>query len=479
MAVSKEILELARLALQDRVLTFTERQTIVQKALSEGVSAAEINAVLDNMLARRLESFTKEELRSCPGCGHGVPLISDTCPYCGTMLEHQETTTATPHPNITGKEAEIIRSENVRVEEQNKERCPKCGAPYPLVSNICAHCGYVLHERGESQFNVKNLINNIKQSITDLKNAPKSSFLKVVWHRKSVIFLMAAFYMFMMATMDYLYSINLMRQITYISISVVLLIIATILEKANSKNPPQKVYDDCYFNAIHNHEKYTYELHTLYGDNEEAKAALAEFSRAVSKETLKNKINRILFTVAMVILVSVAFYPFFLKPDYKAYYNEFLAKHKADIEDLEQPPIIIKPHASNAAEGTLADYITVTGDAELMKKCALYSTLDHNEKYDPYPSIRGIRIDVKKPIDITNKELRIRLHPPKGQTYCFNERFENYGNETLSYLLHCMSQGSGGGYLELETLNKKFVNGTIAVTPQWTYTIYLTDKDTF
>ena len=58
-------------------------------------------------------------------------------------------------------------------------------------------------------------------------------------------------------------------------------------------------------------------------------------------------------------MVSIAFYPFFLKPDYKAYYNEFLAEHKADIEDLEQPPIIIKPHASNAAPSDII-YCAIT-----------------------------------------------------------------------------------------------------------------------
>ena len=347
------------------------------------------------------------------------------------------------------------------------------------MSNICAHCGYVLHERGESQFNVKNLIDNIKQSITELKNAPKSSFLKVVWHRKSVIFLMAAFYMFMMATLEYFYSISLMRQVTYISISVVLLIIAKILEVAKRKNPPQKVYDECYFRAIHNHEKYTYQLHTLYGDNEEAKLVLAEFSKAVAKETAKNKFNRILFTVAMTVLVCLAFYPFFVKPDYKVYYNEFLAKHKADIEDLEQSSVIIKPHGINAAEGTLADYITVSGDAELRKTCPLlYATNGNNEKYAPLSVIKGIRIEVKKPIDISGKEIRITLHSPDGNEHRFNGRLETLNfKKGQEYMLHCMSQGSGGGYLEVETTNENYVNGSIAVTPQWTYSIYLIDSN--
>ena len=83
MAVSKKIFDLTRLALQDRVLTFKERQTIVRVALEEGVSEQEINAFLDNMLNQRLKTMAKEELCSCPGCGAQIPLISEDCMYCG------------------------------------------------------------------------------------------------------------------------------------------------------------------------------------------------------------------------------------------------------------------------------------------------------------------------------------------------------------------------------------------------------------
>ena len=75
MAVSKHILDLITLALQDRVLTFKERQTIIEAAEKEGTATAEVNAVMDNMLEQRLKSYTKEELGSCPNCGHGVPLF--------------------------------------------------------------------------------------------------------------------------------------------------------------------------------------------------------------------------------------------------------------------------------------------------------------------------------------------------------------------------------------------------------------------
>ena len=68
MAVSKKIIELTRLALEDRMLTFKEREVIVKNAVAEGVLETEINAFLDNMLAQRLKTFTKEELKRCPSC---------------------------------------------------------------------------------------------------------------------------------------------------------------------------------------------------------------------------------------------------------------------------------------------------------------------------------------------------------------------------------------------------------------------------
>ncbi len=74
MAVSKKIVDLTRLALQDRVLTYTERQTIVK-------------------------------LRNCPSCGGQIPLISDQCLYCGTFLNQQPENVYSM--DVVGEEAEL------------------------------------------------------------------------------------------------------------------------------------------------------------------------------------------------------------------------------------------------------------------------------------------------------------------------------------------------------------------------------------
>ncbi|MBP5368081.1 MAG: hypothetical protein J6Z01_06505 [Bacteroidales bacterium] len=109
MAVSQHIIDLTNLALTDRVLTYKERETIVDTAIKEGLTSEEINQYLDNALTERLKSFTKEELKCCPACGAQIPLISDMCPYCGNYLQNINSQLVSP-TTIVGDDADIIRS---------------------------------------------------------------------------------------------------------------------------------------------------------------------------------------------------------------------------------------------------------------------------------------------------------------------------------------------------------------------------------
>jgi len=108
MSIPPKIANLTKLALSDRVLTYTERKTIVATAVKEGVSKKEINQYIDNELNQRLKFYTKEELRSCPFCGAQIPLISDDCMYCGVTLEKDGNFNPI---DISGNEADIISKE--------------------------------------------------------------------------------------------------------------------------------------------------------------------------------------------------------------------------------------------------------------------------------------------------------------------------------------------------------------------------------
>ena len=61
MAIPKHIIDLTALALQDRVLTFKERQTIIVEALKAGVTAEEINHYIDTaQLTSHIEEMVQK-----------------------------------------------------------------------------------------------------------------------------------------------------------------------------------------------------------------------------------------------------------------------------------------------------------------------------------------------------------------------------------------------------------------------------------
>lgn len=309
MAISKKILDLAHLALSDRVLTYTERQTIAKAAMEEGTPEVEINAVLDNMLTQRLKSFTKEELRNCPHCGAQIPLISDTCLFCGGSLQNTDTATVPPTPTITGAEAEIIQHENIATaaEHRNIKHCPDCGAPFPLVSNICTQCGHVLHEQQDSELNVKNLIANIQQSIDELRQTPQPTFGEVLSYRKHI-------FTFLVSLLLLAFSIHLIRigfadsdtkaflWVPGLSLAFLLwAIISAFLQ--NKHTPPATVADNKFFAALHRKEMYANQIATLYGNNDEAKAAL--YKLTLLTDSIKRKRDKRMRSLAITISLSV------------------------------------------------------------------------------------------------------------------------------------------------------------------------------
>ena len=192
MPIPSNIIQLTALALKDKVLTLVEKETIINAALKSGGSQAEITAWLDNALKESLKRYSKEDLKNCPFCGAQIPLVSEDCLFCGNNLQNTDNKTVI---NISGDEADIIARENQNTATsiRNIKNCPDCGAPFPLISNICTHCGHVLHEQTDSQLNIKNLITNIENSISALKAAPKPTVLDVLKYRKAVVcFLISA-----------------------------------------------------------------------------------------------------------------------------------------------------------------------------------------------------------------------------------------------------------------------------------------------
>ena len=304
------IKNLTRLALADRVLTDLERETIVNKAEEGGISKEEINKYLDEQLNLRLKSYTKVDLRDCPYCGAQIPLISDECMYCGKPLEHIEGDISVPF-KISGYEADIIRSENQRIEEErhNIKNCPDCGAPFPLISNICESCGHVLHERDENSLNIQNLLNNIQRSIERVTDAPKPKVYQIIGYWFYYIILSFSIFAFIVGII----SDNEAGKI----ISVIGFIFGIALMATNAilfdNKSPVLISDGEYYKARHAYEMYTRQVNTLYGDNHEAQTLLRHFAtllKRLKRERYQNrrKVGNIILIVGVVIMSIITYF---------------------------------------------------------------------------------------------------------------------------------------------------------------------------
>ena len=293
MAISNKIAQLTALALKDRVLTYVERQTIVKAAIEEGIAEEEINAYLNKAFSDRLKHYTKEELGHCPHCGAQIPLISDVCFFCGEVIVKNNYTS----PDLTyisGEEADIIKNENRKTAEEysNPTNCPDCGAPFPLVSNICLSCGHILHEHAGSDFNIKNLIEKIKIRITEIKRIPKPTVKDVFFYRLCFVVIFLAL-------------LSLIAGISFPLMVIPGVIFSWIASKMDwygdydAKSPVYKA-EDAFYSSLYDLEKYKRNISTLYGDNIEAKKVLADFETVVTG--LKKVHNKNTSILAIIIL---------------------------------------------------------------------------------------------------------------------------------------------------------------------------------
>lgn len=297
-----KIQKLTALALSDRVLTDLERQTIVNKAVEWGISSEEINQYLDDQLNLRLEYYTKVDLRDCPYCGAQIPLISDECMYCGKPLEHVDN--RPPQPiRITSEEAEIIRSENQRVETKRHgiKHCPDCGAPFPLISNICQSCGHVLHERDENKLNIKNLLTKIEESILTAKLAEKPSAHSILSDYLYIFIMIVGLFSLYLGCIYHNVFLLVFAIIGCFNF-VVFFILNLIAEKKS-----QMTTNEEYYKAQNSYEMYSRQVKTLYGDDPEAKPLLSRFAEILNKLKEDRRKNRIVIVRNILKVFGVVF----------------------------------------------------------------------------------------------------------------------------------------------------------------------------
>ena len=287
MAITSQIKELVTLALSDRVLTYVERKTIVNAAIKEGISETEINQYLDNALHKRLQFYTKEELRSCPHCGAQIPLISDNCMFCGVTLEKDGNFKPI---DITGDEADIIRAENLKTSSERTEiqTCPDCGAPFPLINHICTNCGHVLHEQRDNELNIKNLINNINESISTLKQQPKLKWRDVItdFIPPLLFYIFVAIWAFWI-----IYDAQLTVWFVLMNVLGPVILFVTFALGLDTKSPGVLEIENL-TTELSKYEKFMRQLTILYGNNSEAKKLMQEYSSEIQRFSVERSKRR-------------------------------------------------------------------------------------------------------------------------------------------------------------------------------------------
>ena len=396
MAIPKRIKELTALALKDRVLTYKERKTIVQEALNSCVPIEEINNYIDTMLDNRLKSYSKEELESCPGCGHGVPLLAENCPYCGHTLEKSSSQPDVPKQfKISDSAARVIESENRRVAEDKKHNCPKCGAPYPLVSNICSYCGFVLHEVKESDLNIKRLVSNIQESISSLQMTLRPSFWLVLKYRLDILFfyfaaaflaisalkgkdtfLCLSFFFLVVSILMLMYTKQSQKLDNGTNYSCVKSsdglmgwiignfidhVFYYLFEVGASKSPITKA-DEEFFVALHHYQKYQRQTDTIYGESDEAKKLLADYAAEIEGYKKNRSKNRILLALVFAVVLSIPVFVYYSLPTPADRVRSF---------DKENPEVMAMADFSKQinyladSTYTISDWLTVDSTAVL------------------------------------------------------------------------------------------------------------------
>ncbi len=476
MPIPKQIQDLAALALSDRVLTFTERRVIIEAATKEGIEEAEVNAYLDDALAERLRSYSKEDLKHCPRCGAQIPLISDQCPFCGESLQ-KDGPSPTPPPYISGADADAISRENLRTaaEQHNIKTCPDCGAPFPLVSNICTHCGHILHEQKDSILNVKSLIANIQQSIDELKSTPQPTMWQVLWYRRKLLFFFLATTLLAAAIKGIWFAENVSIVVALFILSAVLWIVAICIRNEGGMNnwflgdltvrggkSPVRLADDQFYSAIHRQEKYAAQIETLYGNNKEAQSLLGELSSLTAKLKKDRDRNRNMLAISILGILAAILLTLFYSPSTKTLYAKQLDKYP-EFYKLADCEYIVPKNQQQPVADSLAKYIAVSGDARL--------SLDIRPSDGQYIrfSDREAKVSLRVGgvrISSTGEKLD-SAHSFLYRLALWDENYNQVGTEfgEIEAILHddlygtydSLRNGSGGGYVE-------FVSGLIDIS---------------
>ena len=271
-----------------------------------------------------------------------------------------------------------IRDENLRIAEEhrNLRQCPDCGAPFPLVSNICPYCGHVLHEQRGEEFNIKNLLDNINASINTLKNAPKPTFHQVITHWVELVFIyiVAAItilcvhynYMFSLFSTSYESKSNgqMLIVVVVVAAGAFLLYLLKSAKNYSADISPLQQADNVYYSALHANEKYQRQLATIYGDNSEAKSLLKNLAAEIKAVQKVRNFNRLKLTLFLIGFTLIPVFLYILGPTPRSRFETFRDEHKFSF-NMSSYSKTLKPLPEHPIADSIANYLTVNSDAYL------------------------------------------------------------------------------------------------------------------
>lgn len=375
MAIPQKIKKLTELALKDKVLTEVERDTIVKAALEAGVTQREIDSYIQQATDKRLHSiYSKDEMTHCPFCGGLAPLISDICPHCYRNLHDAIQKQQTPAPDVKGTEADIINRENALTAQQhrNPKTCPNCGAPFPLMSNVCGYCQYVLKEtQADSDYNLKKIIFKIAKSTDTLSTYSEVSISEVLKFRMPII-------LFFMGGLLTLISFSFESLCTCILAFPCIIMAFIILFRRDDDDSPAAYADNKFYEALYKQEKYSRILTTLYGDNPEAVAVLEKYKARIEQLKQERKKNRNMIVYILLGLTALSFSLPMLVKDKPTKFKEDMAERQETYDILMDTRKIIAPNQYRSVSVNYMDYIQTDQNAVLSIDVQNESSFDRN-----------------------------------------------------------------------------------------------------
>ena len=364
MAVAKYIKDLVNLALEDRVLTYRERQTIVATALKYGVSEKDINIYLDKALRRRLKEYDKEQIQHCPSCGAQVPLFAEDCLFCGKPLTSGKRKVI-PLP-VVGEAADIIREENRKTEIKEREikQCPDCGAPFPLISHICNYCGHILHEQTGYALNAQNLIINIQAQRSKLQGIEKPTVGEVLIYRLDAVLLALSVMLYLIAPY---FGKDEPIVFTFAGFALIMFMVTGLRDKKSAVAQA----DDAFYEAVNNYRMDIHQVATFYGDNSEAKEVLGQYAAEIDTFKKSRLKNRNFLAGAIGLIIAIPLVPYVLSTIFSINISSLSGESTYKDDRKENPVVyemsefnkILHPYPDSTVKAPLADYVSVTDDA--------------------------------------------------------------------------------------------------------------------